>query len=198
MIAVSDGWRDARYKTLLPETFVEITYGITEPGLQKDAIASATRPESFSNLEQLTDGEIKDSEPYAALDYGVWGLDGSFSYTDGNPRNPGYVYQDYSYEDGYLMDVPTIHVRFSKVHDVMIPGIAITWSDTFGGWAEDYRVYAYNNDTLVAQRTIMGNTEVRSNVWLNMVNYNRIAIVVDKWSHPFQRVRCSDIFMHDT
>lgn len=195
MIAVSNAWRAAQNKTLLPEMFVEITYTVTEPGLQEEAVASGNHPEAFSDVTQITSTLDKNGEAYAALDYGCWGLDGGFGYSDGNPDDPGYVDTRYSGADGSMVgsDYPTLTVDFATRHDVSIPGIIITWSDVFGGWATDFRVTAYNAAGVVAQTTIRGNTETTSMVWLEMVGYSQIKVEVLKWSHPYQRVRCTEL-----
>ena len=91
MIPVSNAWKSAQNEMLLPEMFVEITYEITEPGLQEEAVATGSNPESYSDVAQIVSGVDKNSEKYATLDYGCWGLDGSFGYSDGSPVDPGYV-----------------------------------------------------------------------------------------------------------
>lgn len=195
MIAVSNAWKSAQNQILLPEMFVEITYKITEPGLNGEATASANYPEDFSNVAQITDGLDKIAEKYAALDYGCWGLDGSFGYSDGTPTNPGYVDRNYSGADGTMNTYPKITIDLAKRHDFAIPGITITWSDTFGGWATDFKVSVYNSNGLVATTTVRENTSIVSVIDLNMVEYSQVIIEVLKWSHPFQRVRCSDILL---
>ena len=72
MISVSNGWKAAQNETLLPEMFVEITYEITEPGLQEKAVATGSNPEDFSNVAQVVSKVNKNSEKYATLDYGCW------------------------------------------------------------------------------------------------------------------------------
>lgn len=195
MIAVSNGWKAAQTQTLLPEMFVEITYKVTEPGIQNEAVASGNYPESFSDTSKLLNLENEQSEAYATLDYGCWGLDGSFEYFDGSPEDPGYVDANYSGANGELevTPYPTITIDFSERRNVIIPGLNITWNETFGGWATDFRVTASNANGVVAQTTVRGNTEITSSVYMDIVNYSRITIEVLKWSHPYQRVRCMQI-----
>lgn len=193
MIPVSSGWASKQNQTLLPEMFVEITYAVTEPGLQEDASATASEPEDFSDVNYIVSPIDKHGEAYSTLDYGCWGLDGTFGYFDGSPEDPGYVNTEYSGEGGSLVGTPTINIDFTKRHDVLIPGLMITWSDVFGGWATDFKVTAYNANEVVAETTIIGNTDVTSIVWLDMVDYSHIKIEVLKWSHPYQRTRCMEI-----
>ena len=62
MIPVSNVWKSAQNEMLLPEMFVEITYEITEPGLQEEAVATGSNPEDFSNIAQVVSRVDKNSE----------------------------------------------------------------------------------------------------------------------------------------
>ena len=195
MVPVSNAWKSVQNEMLLPEMFVEITYEITEPGLQEEAVATGSNLEDFSDMAQVVSRVNKSSEKYAMLDYGCWGLDGTFSYLEDNPRNQGYVYADYSDSDGTMNTYPTITIDFEKRHDTAIPGLIITWSDVFGVWAEDFRVTAYDGGGVLAQTTVVGNKSITSTVKMDMVNYSKITVEVLKWSHPYQRPRCVDVFL---
>lgn len=193
MIPVSSTWAANQNVTLQPEMFVEITYAVTEPGLQEEATASGSSPEDFSDTNHIVSPIDKRGEAYSTLDYGCWGLDGSFSYFDGSPEDPGYVYTGYSNDSGLFAEYPTITIDLEKRHDVMIPGLVITWSDVFGGWATDFRVKALNANGVVAEKTVTGNTATSSVVWLDMVNYSQVTIEILGWSHPYQRPRCMEV-----
>lgn len=195
MISVSNEWKALQNQTLLPEMFVEVTYTATEPGLQWDATVSGNYPEPYSRMDQIVRIEDKVSEKYATLDYGAWGLDGNYCYSDGSPSNPGYVDMNYSDDNG-LMGVtpyPTITMDFSERRDVLIPGLTITWSESFGGWATSFRISAYNSTGMIAQKTVTDNTYIVSEIWVDLIEYTKITVEVLSWSHPYQRVRCTDI-----
>ena len=195
MIAVSEGWKKIRNQTLLPETFVEISLTVTEPGLQGEAVVTGNDVEEFSSLEAVTGVERLESESYTTLDYGLWGLDGATGYSDGSPKNQGYVNSNYSDSDGSLLggSRPTLNISFKSIHEVLIPGITITWSENFGGWATDFRVTAYNSTGIVSSKTVVGNTDIVSVVNIDLIDYTGITIEVLKWSHPYQRVRLTDV-----
>lgn len=195
MITVSNGWKAVQNQTLLPETFIEVTYNVTEPGVQHDATVTGNYPESYSDVSQLVLATNKDTEKYASLDHGIWGLDGTFSYSDGSPDNPGYIDTNYSNEDCVVevIPYPTITIDFSRRHDALIPGITITWSKTFSCWATSFRVTVYDSNGAIDSKTITGNTDVVTRVWIDLVNYSKITISILEWSHPHQRIRCSDI-----
>lgn len=191
MIAVSNAWAAAQNEVLQPEMFVEITYSVTEPGLAEDATVSATHEEDFSEASELINGDLENI--YATLDYGAWGLDGGYGYEDGTPDAPGYVTEVLSGADGSFTEYPTLRVDFGSRHDVLIPGISITWSKALNGWATDFRVTVYNGNTVVAQKTVTGNTALKSAVWIDLVGYTTITIEILRWSHPYQRVRVQGI-----
>lgn len=195
MISASAGWVAEHQKTLLPETFIEIAYTVSEPGLQEDAAAAASDEEPFSQVAQVVEMSNRTSEKYATLEHGFWGLDGSFTYFDGTPVEPGYVTKIFSGKNSTFEVEPKITISFSQLHIQSIPGITITWSETFTEWAEEFRVTAYADTNIVAERTVTENTSPVSAVWMNLENYNLLEIEILKWSHPGHRARCMRVAM---
>lgn len=195
MIHVSNGWIAAHEGTLLPENFIEITYSVTDPSLAEAATATSNSETDFSETEELVDGTNKASEKYGSLEFGLWGLDGSYSYLTDSVNDPGYVSGVVSEEDCSFTTIPTISIDFPVVRQETIPGLTINWSTVYNEWAVDYRVSAYRGDTLLAQTTVTGNTETTSIAQLAMVGYSRITIEILKWSHPNHRARCIAVFM---
>ena len=190
MIAVSNGWLAAQSETLQPETFVEITSVVTEPGLQEDAVVTSTDEAVFSDTASIVFENRYERTPYRTLEYGQWGLDGSITHFLEDVENQGYVSNTYSNENGYFAQNPVIRINFSRIHSDLIPGITITWSEAFDEWASDFKVTAYNSDGIVAQATVVGNTDVKSIVWFDLIGYSRIEIEIIKWCLPHHRVRC--------
>ena len=195
MIIVSDGWKEAHKQRLLPETFIELSYSVTEPGLQQEALATANMEESYSDTESVVSGITVDREKYGTLEWNFWGLDGSFSYIDTEPENPGYVTSEPSGEDTTFEALPTIQISFLNQHIDPIPGVTITWSETFSEWAVRFRIAAYNGDALVAETLVEDNASPLSKVWIDLADYNGIVVEVLQWSHPQHRARVSQIFL---
>ena len=194
MIQVSEGWKSAHKQPLLPETFIELSYGITEPGLQEAASAKGNMEEYFSDAESLTSTVTADREKYSTLEWNLWGLDGSHTYFDGSPLNPGYVSNVLSDEDASFTAIPTVEITFPSVHTVLIPGVTIAWSETFSEWAVRFRIIAYNGTAVVATRLVEDNSTPLSKIWLDLSGYNKLVIEVLEWSHPQHRARISQIF----
>lgn len=195
MIAVSEAWKAAQQRRLLPEMHIEITYNVTEPGLQTDASSTATLENDFSEADTLVSTGDRFSEKYATLEHGMWGLDGSFEYFDGSPTDPGYVTRELSGEESAYTALPTITITLGSVHTELIPGITVVWSEAFNEWASSFRVTAYNGVTVVAEKTVEGNTDVVCKVWMDIAGYDKIVIEVLSWSHPYRRARASEVFL---
>lgn len=195
VVSVTDAWKEAHKQKLLPETFIELSYAVTEPGLQQEALAVANMEESYSDAESIVSTITVDREKYNSLEWNFWGLDGSFSYFDGKPENPGYVSNVLSGEDGTFTALPTIQISFLNQHTELIPGLTVTWSQTFTEWAARFRVAAYNGDTLVAEKLVEDNTSPLAQIWIDLKDYNRIAIEVLEWSHPQHRARVARVYL---
>ena len=195
MVTVTDGWKAAHKQRLLPETFIEISYAVTEPGLQQDAVSKANMEMSYSNTETLILTNTIKRQKYNSLEHNFWGLDGSFSYFDRLPAFPGYVTNTLSGEDGGFTALPTITITFSALHTMLIPGVTVTWSETFGEWATRFRVTAYNGSSKVAERLVENNASPLSQIWVDLQNSNTLVIEVLKWSHPQHRARVERVFL---
>ncbi len=192
---VSEAWKQAHKLRLLPETFIELSYSVTKPGLQQAATAVANMEESYSTGKSLVSTITVDREKYSALEWNFWGLDGSFTYFDGQPENPGYVTNVLSGDDATFTALPTIQIAFLNKHMELIPGVTITWSETFDEWAARFRVAAYDGDTMIAEKVVEDNTSPLSQVWLDLQGYNRITIEVLEWSHPQHRARVTRVYL---
>lgn len=195
MIAVSNGWVAAHKETLLPEMFIEITYEATAPDLEGLASVAGTDEAYFSDPSELVSRADKSPEKICALEHGLWGLDGTFEYTDGTPEDPGYVSRLTSDADGVFTTVPTITISFPTQQLDLIPGLTITWGSAYNEWATEFRITAYNGEAPVAQTTVSNNTDIMSVTWLDMVAYSSIKVEILKWSHPNHRARCTEIFL---
>lgn len=195
MIAVSDKWKEAHEELLLPETFIKLSYGVTEPGLSDDATATGVDEESFAETEEITNTLAKNPELYASMEKNAWGLDGTIFCLDDEPTDPGYITTTMSDENAEYGVVPTITVTFSKLHTELIPGITLTWSSAMGEWATDFRITAYNGSTQVAQKTVTENMDVVSKVWVDLQNYNKIVVEILGWCHPHRRCRVEELYL---
>lgn len=195
MISVSDAWIAAHKETLLPESFIEITYTATEPGLQYAAQVTSTPETPYSNVEDVVKDSVKNHDKYATLEHGLWGLDGSFVYRSDKNVNSGFIGEALSSGDGSFSTVPKLTVNFSGQRIIPIPGITIDWGVAYGEWAVDFRIIAYLGSDSVVSHTVTGNKSSTSVVWLELVGYDRITIEILRWSHPYHRARCCKLVL---
>ena len=195
MNTVSQGWKDAHDELLLPETFIKLTFGVTEPGLALEATTTATNEEAFSEAKNTTNTLDKEPEKYATLEHNIWGLDGTFSYFDETPVDPGYTTSLLSGADGIFDSVPTITILFSSVRTALIPGITITWGNAFDEYATSFKITAYNGSTVVFQKEVTDNTSVVTQIFTALQGYDKIMIEVNEWSLPNRRCRVTEVFL---
>lgn len=195
MNIVSENWKLAHDELLLPETFIKISFGVTEPGLALQAATTATNEEPFSEAENVTNTLDKEPEKYATLEHNMWGLDGSFDYFDETPVDPGYTTTMLSNADGSFSSIPTITIQFSSLRTTLIPGITIVWGDAFGEYATSFRVTAYNGSTVVFQKSVTDNASVISQIFTALQSYDKIVVEVLEWCLPHRRCRVTEVFL---
>ena len=197
MQEVSNSWKNTHKKTLLNESFVEVSLDIADP----DALAAA-KPEDngaiyISNSVDLTDGTEKNPSPYCTLEQNLWCLDGSRkAIPESDFGENGYV-SDVLSDDTCIFStkVPVITIDFKQVFSKLVPGITIVWSNTYGEYPDIFEIIAYNGDTIVASKEVTKNRSVKTIVLLDIANYDKIAIVIKKWCLPNHRARIEEILI---
>lgn len=195
MNTVSEAWKTAHNELLLPETFIKLSFGVTEPGLSLIATTTATNEESFSETESITNALDKEPEKYATLEHNMWGLDGTFNYFDETPVDAGYTTSLLSAADGSFSSVPTITIQFSSLRTTLIPGITITWGNAFDEYATSFRITAYNGSTVVFQKSVTDNKSPVSQIFTALQSYDKIVIEVFSWCLPHHRCRVTEVFL---
>ena len=195
MNVVSEAWKSAHDELLLPETFIKLSFGVTEPGLALEAVTTATNEETFSEAAKITNTLDKEPEKYATLEHNMWGLDGSFEYFDETPVDAGYTNSVLSNADGSFSSTPTITIQFSSVRTTLIPGITIIWGTAFDEYATSFRIVAYNGSTVVFQKEITDNASNVSQIFTALQGYDKIAVEVLEWCLPYRRCRVAEVFL---
>lgn len=196
MQAVSDKWKEAHESIILGESFVEVSLGVTDP----DAIPNDVKDNGavyISNSAELKDGETKSPTAYCTLEQNLWCLDDSRK-----------VIPESGFDvEGYVSDVlsddtcvfspkqPIITVSFPQVFSKAIPGMTVVWSKTYDEYPDTFEIIAYNGNTVVASKEVTGNRSVRCAVFVDIEEYDKIAIVVKKWCLPNRRARVEEIFV---
>lgn len=197
MQTVSQDWKNAHKQTLLNESFVEVSLDIADPDSLVDAKSQDNGSVYISNTSQVVRDTDKNIVPYCTLEQNLWLLDGSReSIPESNYGESGYIGDVLSDDRCAFSDkVPVITISFSKVFTALIPGITITWGAAHGEFADHFDVIAYNGDTVVAEKEVIGNRSVTSLVMVDIINYDRIVVRVKKWCLPHHRARVEEIFV---
>lgn len=196
MTNVSQEWKDNQTKTLVNESYVEISLDITDPDIREDATLDDNGSIYISNTAQAINGIDKVFVPYCTLEQNIWLLD--------NSRNaiPSIEYGDCGYIGNGLSDSnclfhssPLLSINFTKVHLNSVPAITITWSSIFNEFATDFIITTYNGNNIVNVKEVIGNNSVKSIVEMEIVDFDKITIQILKWCLPNKRARIEDIFI---
>lgn len=202
----SDNWKNAHKRIILNESFVEISFDVSDPIAQQDATASDNGAIYTSNSSQVTTGWLRawreNGLPpfpgFCTLEQNCWVLNGKREIlTGGNDLLRWYEGDVLSDETcSFSEKIPTITLEFNEEFSSLIPGITITWSTSYGEYATNFIVKAYDKDMkLVAEKEVLDNHSVESRVLMDIVGYKYITIYVKKWCLPHHRVRVEDILI---
>ena len=195
---VSDNWKEAHKRTILNETFVEVSLDIGDP----DALAAASTQDNgaiyISKSSNLTSDRYEAPKFYGTLEQNLWCLDGSVkAIPESNFGETGYA-SDVLSDDRCVFQSkkPIITISFGEqVFTTLLPGVTIVWSNTYGEYPDTFIVRAYNGNNIVAEKEVTGNRSVRSLVFVDINNYDKIEIIVVKWCLPNHRARVEEIFI---
>ena len=197
MQTVSDAWKRNQKKTIIGESFVEVSLDIADPDALADASSQDNGASYISDTAQVVSEVDKNIVPYSTLEQNLWLLDGSRkTLPTSNVGECGFVGDVLSAKDGIFLDkTPIITVSFTQVHHNPVPAVTITWSSAYGEFAEDFVVRAYNGDTIIAEKEVQGNKSAKSVVMMDIVDYDRITISIIRWCLPYHRARIEEIFV---
>lgn len=197
MQKVSTEWKSNQAKTLVGESYVEVSLDIADPDALADATSRDNGATYLSKTSQVVSEVDKNIAPYSTLEQNLWILDGSRkAIPTSDYGDSGFIGEALSDNAcGYVDKTPVVTVEFSRVHSKLIPAVTITWGKCYGEYAQDFIVTAYNDDVEVAKREVIGNKEVKSVAMMDIINYNRITITILRWCLPRRRARIEEIFV---
>lgn len=187
MVNTSETWKKKFNQTLVPESFVEITCGITEPGVNAKATVASSTAVEFATTDGLTENDFTSFTKYGTGEPNLCVLDDSCEILpDAAP------YENAGFAGGVVVtdDSPDI-IRFeipSKI-ETPVPGVTVTWSSVFDEYATDFSVAAYLDTTELNTVSVTGNNSIRSDVEMELVGSNAIELKITKWCIPDHRAR---------
>lgn len=193
MQKVSQKWKDNQNELLTSESFVEVSLKITDPDASKEASPEDNGAIYISNSQQTVNKVDKVIVPYATLERNMWVLNGSRKIIPtSNYGDCGYISESMCDSNGLFTTIPIFTIRFSQVHNNLIPGVTILWGTAYNEYATEFIVTAYEGNTIVATKKITGNEDIQSVVSFDIVGYDRITISILEWSMPYRRARIDE------
>lgn len=186
MINASDKWKAMHKETVVPESYIEIRYGITDSTAQDSAVESDNGTTFYSNPEGIVDTFSKNFPKFATLENNMWVLDGNWEYI---PEAEPYG------DTGYVANAatPVVTLTLPNVMQQLIPGITIIWGEAYGEYATRCRITAMQGDTVVDSREFT-NASVRSAFEMPLSGYDRIDIEILEWVIPDHSPRIERIY----
>lgn len=186
MIQASEAWIAAHEQNILPETFVEISYGVVDEEAQRLIMVSAGDEENFSSADNVAVNDVP-PQHFVTLEHNLWALNGTRNIYEPSARglNIGYA------SDGGRN--ASIQLTFPRVMETLIPGITITWSSEYNEYPKSFTVTARRGSQIIASQTITDNTEVTSTVNMELSGYDSIFIETHDWCLPQRRARVDGI-----
>ena len=194
MQAVSASWKENQRKTVVLESFIEIELGLIDPTIQENATPSADVVH-FSNIKQILEKDLKVT-PHVTLEQNLWLLDGKKQILPAdNYGNTGYIGSALSGPDGRFDPPPVVSVQLPWLVDVYLPGLILEWDQAHGDYAVDFDINLYNGEILSDQIEVRENTSVFTPFPRPIRDFDRVDIVIYKWSLPYKRPRISKMLL---
>ena len=196
MQEVSQEWKDNQNNSLVSESYVEVVLKLADPDSLSDASATDNGALDISNTSQIVSEVAKEVSPYATLERNLWVLDGSREILPlSDYGDMGFIGKEMSGTDGVFTRQPLITIKFSEVHTKLIPGMTITWGVAYDEYPTDFTITVYNGDTIVATKEVIGNSNAKSVIEMDIIDYDKITISIAKWCLPYRRARLSEILL---
>ena len=197
MHKVSKAWiLNQQEPIITTESFIEISLESSDPDAVANARARDNGSVPFANTLQIVDGFDKNYTRYAMLEHNQWSLDGTFkTLPNVVVSDMGYISNVICNNEGVFETLPIVTIYFPRVHAELIQGITIDWSETLGEFAKEFNVVAYNGTTIVSQIKITNNQKLKTEVFVDIQNYNRIDIEIVRWCLPHRRARIENILV---
>lgn len=191
MVEVSDKWKEKFNETLVPESFVEITCGITEPGINKKATIVTSSAAPFSTFHNIALSGNASISRYSTGEPNLTVLDGSCSIVPSSPPygTTGFLSAEIFDDSSH----PVIRLELPSENKSSIPGVSICWSTAFNEYATDFSVSAYLGAKKLKTVTVNGNKSIRSDVEVELSGFDAVELEVLKWCLPDRRVRVEQV-----
>ena len=198
MQTVTDAWKEAHSGSLVPISYIEISYRAGDPDAQENAVAAVTTggETDYSDVTDTT-GLAGSPPNWSMLEHNMWALDGKAAIIPNSLASSalGFVSSVLSGADTVFATKPLITITFPALITQASEGMTIEWSSAYSEMATDFIITAYNGATQVVQAVVTGNTDVTSEVEIALDEYDRITVQIEKWCLPARRARIAEIMV---
>lgn len=197
---VSQKWNENQEKRVITAPSVmEVSVVVTDPA-QRNASTTVSGEEQYSHGAKLADGVEKSSNRYITLEDNLWILDGTFEALPDEADYPdnGFISSAMTDENAAFPvgEEPTVTVAFPEVYDTYLEGVTIVWGAAYDyERADTFTVTAYNGSIVKQSKTVTGNKDTTSVVFMDVSGYDSIKIKVEKWALPYRRARVQSVML---
>lgn len=187
MERTTDKWMQKFNDTLVPETFVEITVGITAPGVNKKAKFVTSDMSAFASANALSQAGVASFTKYGTGEPNLCVLDGSCKVvpTSAPYENTGFVSSTIFSTSNH----PVLFAMFFNEVKSSVPGVNIIWSSIFNEYATSFKVTSYLGTQELNSVTVTGNTSVSSDVEIELNGFDIVKVEVLDWCIPNRKAR---------
>ncbi|KRE33432.1 hypothetical protein [Paenibacillus sp. Soil724D2] len=173
-----------------------VTFDLSDVSASSDVSSITTTSESALSLKAQMNNNFRSSTyRLATNEKDRFALDGSWSFADDTLTNNG--------EIGWVSDLigdgtgtfttpQQVTINFNANHTSI--GLTVTFDPLNNEYATDFTIIAYDaGNAVIATYPYTGNTLVQVAAYGNLVNYRKVAVIINKWSVPNRRARVSEI-----
>ena len=187
MERTTDKWMQKFNDTLVPETFVEITVGITAPGVNKKAKFVTSDMSAFASANALSQAGVASFTKYGTGEPNLCVLDGSCKVVPASApyENTGFVSSTIFSTSNH----PVLFAMFFSEVKSSVPGVNIIWSSIFNEYATSFKVTSYLGTQELNSVTVTGNTSVSSDVEIELNGFDIVKVEVLDWCIPNRKAR---------
>lgn len=197
MQTVSSEWKKAQADKLVPISYVEISYKVSDPAAVEKATASDNGHLLNASASSIVGAAGDDYQRYSCLEPNAWVLDGKTKTPDASgAQKQGYISSQMSARQGQtapFSDHPIITVAFSEPIKNIMPGITLQWSTAYGEFAVGYVLSVYSGDEMVFSADVSDNKDVINRFDVMLDTYDTIILEIKEWSLPDRHARVEGI-----
>lgn len=195
MQQVSDRWKELHTEDLLPENFVQVTYKVTESGVNDTYASDGTDMTPWSNISDMAEANPK-CPKYALLELNQWVLDGSMKTLPDNAYENGkFTSMPICDAEGYFAERPTLTLSWDSLKEGLIPGITIQWTKAYDEYPTAYIVRVFSGSEVIAEVANLDNDSAFNVLFVDIQNFDKVEVEVVRWNLPYHRARIEQLYV---